>query len=128
MRRRTCGLRFSVVDAVAIFVCAVATVWLWQISPELALTLPVVLGHFFLFCNVFRIARRPELIWAAVFILNVSWWIVVGPFAWAHVLAIQLPLTAVLILLEMRKPRYHGIFSTRINRRHLDAYLHGEVD
>lgn len=28
-----------------------------------------VVGHFFLFCNVFRIARASELIWAGTFVV-----------------------------------------------------------
>ncbi|CAK0748261.1 hypothetical protein CCP3SC1_1760005 [Gammaproteobacteria bacterium] len=32
------------------------------------LLIGLVLGHFFLFCNVFRVTRQTELIWAGAFI------------------------------------------------------------
>jgi hypothetical protein len=71
--------------------------------------LPLVLGHFFLFCNVFRIRREYEYIWAAVWIVNYGAWLFSGAFTWWGVLAVQSPLTVVLIVLEMRSPEYHGI-------------------
>lgn len=60
----TCGMRFSVVDAVTLIVGAGVTVWAWAFVPDLALVVPFLLMHFFLFCNVFRVSRRPELIWS----------------------------------------------------------------
>jgi hypothetical protein len=67
--------------------------------------LPVTLGHFFLFCNVFGVRRRYELIWAAVFVANVGAWLLAGELRWLWVLAIQTPLTLLLILLERLRPR-----------------------
>lgn len=120
---RTWGFRFSATDAAAIAICAVATALLWRPSEGMAFLFPFVLGHFFLFCNVFRVRRKPELIWAAVFLANFGGWWLSGRFSWPGVMAIQLPLTALLIILEMRQPWYHGIFARRINRDRLDHYL-----
>lgn len=124
--RRTWGFRFSAVDAAAIAICTVATVLLWQPSEGMAFLFPFVLGHFFLFCNVFRVRRKPELIWAAVFLANFGGWWASGHFSWLGVMAIQLPLTATLIVLETRQPWYHGIFARRLNQEHLDQYLGDE--
>ena len=77
---RTCGFRFSLVDGAAIVVCAAATHTAWPALGPLSLVLPYVLGHFFLFCNVFRVRRPPELIWAGVFVLNFGVWMAVGGF------------------------------------------------
>ena len=126
-RPRTCGMRFSVVDALAIVVAAVGTALLWPLSPELAILVPFTLGHFFLFCNVFRVRRLPELVWAGVFLLNAGAWLLNGSFSWLGVCAVQLPLTAFLLWRETRMPWYHGVMCRRWNARHIEAYLRGEI-
>jgi hypothetical protein len=73
--------------------------------------IPIAAGHFFLFCNVFRLRRSYELVWTGVFIANVTVWLYLVDFSWAGVLAAQLPLTALLIAMEVRSSRYHGIGS-----------------
>jgi len=65
--------------------------------------------HFFLFCNVFRIRRSYELIWAAAFVVNLLAWQVAGAMSWPRVLAMQLPVTVLAIASEMRSRRYHGV-------------------
>lgn len=107
-RRR--GFRFSVTDLIAIMVCAVVTWLLWPVLDKIALLFPITLGHFFLFCNVFRIRRSFELIWAAAFIVNVGYSSFVPPFHWPTILAWQTPLTATLIVMECCSERYHGVF------------------
>lgn len=121
---RTWGMRFSPADAAAIAVGAGATAFLWPRSRELALLVPFTLGHFFLFCNVFRVARKPELLWAAAFLANYALWSLAGSFSWAGVCAVQFPLTAFLLWRETRLARYHGIFADRWNPR-LAEYLAG---
>ncbi|MHC4135708.1 MAG: hypothetical protein ACYS0K_12065 [Planctomycetota bacterium] len=105
------GFRFSARDAVALTAAAVAT---WLLLPRIgsfAWLFPFALGHFFLFCNVFRVRRGYELIWAAGFLLNFGAWAVSGAFDWLGVLAVQTPLTLLLIGVEIRSPRYHGVFA-----------------
>jgi hypothetical protein len=109
--RRRRGFRLSVADAAIIVVSAVAT---WRLLPVIgtyAWFVPIAVGHFFLFCNVFRIRRRYELIWAACFLGNVALWRFAGDeiTPWG-VLACQAPLTIGLIAMECLSPRYHGIF------------------
>lgn len=113
--RRTCGVRFSWIDGVAIVMGAILTVVVWPVTPEMALAIPFTLGHFFLFCNVFRVRRQPELIWSAVFLLNAGAWYASGHFSWLGLSAIQLPLTAFLLWRETTKPWYHGIACRRWN-------------
>ncbi len=105
------GFRFSVGDGIALAAAAVAT---WLLLPHIGFLawLPAVaLGHFFLFCNVFRVRRRYELVWAAGFLLNFGAWALSGAFDWLGVLAVQTPLTLLVIVLEIRSPRYHGVFA-----------------
>jgi hypothetical protein len=85
-----------------------------------------VVGHFFLFCNVFRVRRRPELVWAGIFIIVYSTSAVFAPNAWFVPLAIQAALTVAIIANEVRLPCYHGVVADRINPR-LHDYLTGNV-
>ena len=122
---RTCGFRFYPADAVILLLGLAATVALLPLAGSFALVIPAVLGHFFLFCNVFRIHRRLELIWTVVFVVNVVVWWSLDRFDWPTVLALQTPVTLGVITGEMRSPRYHGVLCRRINRQHLDDYLNG---
>jgi len=64
--RRTWGFRFSVFDAIILGVTAVGTPWLVRKIGAVGWIPAFVVLHFFLFCNVFRIRRVPELVWGAV--------------------------------------------------------------
>ena len=123
---RTCGLRFSWFDAGAIVMCGAATWLAWSWLGSMALLFPVALGHFFLFCNVFRIYRKYEYIWAVVFVLNVLMWVTLARFDWRLILATQTPVTATVIILQMRSPWYHGIGARKINKR-IDEFLSGGI-
>ena len=124
--RRTWGFRFSLADAVVIAVFLAAAGGLRCLGTPLWWLLLIVAGHFFLFCNVFRIGRRFEYFWAAILVLNVSLWSFLGLLAWPTVLACQIPITTVLILLNIRESRYHGVFAKRLNPR-LPDYLEGRI-
>jgi hypothetical protein len=124
---RTFGFRFSRTDGVALAVCLVSCLTLWGLTEGTIVLFPVVLGHFFLFCNVFRIARRLEYIWSGVFLVNYLGWALSGGFSWLGVLVIQTPVTISLILLMIRSPWYHGIFAGKWNRDHLRDYLAGRL-
>ncbi len=122
-RKRTAGFRFSVVDGCAIAICAGGVYGLWDILGTFVWILPFALGHFFLFCNIFRVRRGYELVWAALFLINFGVWFMTGRFSWPMVLAIQTPITLIAIGAEMRSPQYHGIFSRALNPN-LDTWLH----
>jgi hypothetical protein len=107
------GFRFSVVDGLFLALCAGATVLLRERLGPFVWIIAAAAGHFFLFCNVFRVRRSYELLWAAVFLANVAAWTWSGRFSWTAVLAVQLPVTALVVALEIRSPRYHGVFSRR---------------
>jgi hypothetical protein len=121
-RPRTWGFRFSATDAVVIAVCAAAALLLRGEGNPLWWLSLVVVGHFFLFCNLVRIRRSFELVWAAAFLVNCALWLLLGELGALPVLASQLPLTAWVVLMEVRSNRYHGILARRLNPR-LDAYL-----
>ena len=109
------GFRLSVSDIVVIVLsCVVASlltslVWWWGLVPGF------VVAHFFLFCNVLRMSRPLELLWATVFLVLSGATIACGIPGWPITVVISLIVTAFVTVLEMRKPSYHGIGWTRIN-------------
>lgn len=124
-RARIWGFRFSPSDAVAIGLFLSSAGALWHFGSPLGWLLVIAAGHFFLFCNVFRIARRRELIWAGLFLLNVTFWAWNESLTWTGVLLCQLPVTIALVLSDLRSAGYHGIFAKRLNPR-LNDYLKGQ--
>lgn len=123
---RTWGFRFSPTDALAICVFLGAAGVLWQQGSPLWWLLLIAAGHFFLFCNVFRIVRWRELVWAGLFVLNVGIWAWLDQLSWVWVLMCQLPITIWLVVTNMRAPGYHGVFAKRLNPR-LNDYLEGSI-
>lgn len=109
------GFRLSFIDATVLMAGAVGS-WLlaqetWWVGGAVAF----VVGHFFLFCNVFRIARTPELLWAGTFVLLSSATILWGLPGWPATFSASFLLACALIVREMRKPSYHGIAWRRVN-------------
>jgi hypothetical protein len=123
MSRRIPGFRFSVIDGAVIALFATATVALRPALGENILLGAGVLGHFFLFCNVFRVRRSIELAWAALFLVNTGAWAMAGGLAWWKVLAAQAPATLVAIGLELRSRAYHGVGWERINPQGARAWV-----
>lgn len=113
MSKATCfsppGFRFSVRDGVVISIAVVGSVFLWRTLGAMAMLFPIVVFHFFLFCNVFRVRRSLELIWAAAFVINVTCWSAFGNLNWLAILLVQSPITLLGIGLEMSSSTYHGI-------------------
>ena len=116
------GFRLSPLDAVVLAITAV-------ISPALHIAkipcwwlLPFVVGHFFLFCNVFRVRRSFELIWGVVLVCNYGAWMRGLNFHWLPVMLCQLPATLLVLLFEIRSEDYHGLLAQRVNPS-LPAYL-----
>lgn len=108
------GFRLSTMDLLVLVAGALGAIAAWRIAVEFAVLVATAILHFFLFCNVFRVARRPELAWSAVFLacvlvrptLGVPSLVVAGVVA---------ATTATVIWREMRKPSYHGVMWQRIN-------------
>jgi hypothetical protein len=107
--RPPAGFRFSWTDGVAIVVFALLTWSTWPLLGKMSILFPVVLGHFFLFCNVFRIPRKPELWWSAAFVVNVGVWLSFNRFTWSMVLLTQTPITLLVITRAVFGEDYHGI-------------------
>lgn len=123
---RTCGFRFSTTDAIVLLTGAIGVAMLAEKASELALLIGFTVGHFFLFCNIFRVRRGPEVIWSLVFLLNAVLSLQFDLYSFLIACLVQLPLTAYLLYRETRMPYYHGVFCHRWNREDIDGYLRGD--
>jgi len=108
------GAVFSFYDFAILFSAFVLTILGWKIVGAYSLFLVFVIGHFFLFCNVFRVRRKTELLWAIIFIINYLVCTILDYIDILWIFSIQLVVTLILILIEVRHPHYSGVFSTRI--------------
>jgi hypothetical protein len=111
----TPGFRLSLFDVVVLIAGMIGAFILGAQVWWLGVVIGFVVGHFFLFCNVFRIARKPELIWAAVFTILTGSTVVIGKLGWIVTFTLSFLVAVVLIYLETKKPHYHGIGWQKIN-------------
>lgn len=109
------GFRFSLIDAAVLVIGVVASIVLASTTAWLSFLIAFVIAHFFLFCNVFRIARPLELAWSVAFVVLTYCSVALGSPSWGVTVAVTLLVTAIVIVVEMRKPSYHGIQWRRIN-------------
>jgi len=115
MSKRAAGFHFSATDAVGVALCAAVTPLAWTRAGTYAWLIPVAMVHFFLFNNVFRIRKTFQLMWSGIFLIDFATWTALGEFSWLGVLAVQTPITAVLIWMELKSPRYRGVAAHKLN-------------
>ena len=124
-KHRTYSFRFSIIDFFVLVITMVSSVYLWQYTVEMSILILFVVGHFFLFCNIFRVRRGPELIWTGFFLANSTFWLVLLEENIIGLLVTTLIFTIIIIANELCLPCYHGIFAKNINKS-LDLYLTGK--
>ena len=101
---------------IAVLVCgAIAAVAFWPEAGWMGFIIAFVIGHFFLFCNVFRIARPLELAWSAVFVVLAAGTILTDTPGWPVTITVSLAVTVMAVVIAMRRPSYHGICWQWIN-------------
>jgi hypothetical protein len=116
-RKFSPGFRFSVGDGIILFIGFYVAMDTAAVRPWLGIAIGFVVAHFFLFCNVVRMERSGELAWASVLVLLAASTTVTGVPQWPVTLALSLAFTVALVVLEMRKSSYHGVFWRWINPR-----------
>ena len=109
------GFRLSPLDFVVLVGGTAAAGGVWLLAPSAAFVIVFVVAHFFLFCNVFRISRALELAWGALFAVLAGATVTTGLPGWPISALIALFATVVIVVLEMRKASYHGIFWQVVN-------------
>lgn len=109
------GPRFSLLDLFALVAGATAATAAGSVAWWAGLAVAIPLTHFFLFCNVFRVSRPPELLWAAVFIAFAAPTAVWGVPGWWPTAVGASGVAALVIASEMCKPSYHGLAWRWIN-------------
>ena len=103
------GFRLSVLDMTVLTVGVTAAFALANTVCWWGLVFGFVLGHFFLFCNVVRMSRPLELAWAAVFFFLAAATIALGTPGWRVTVSVSLFATVVVVVVQIRKPSYHGV-------------------
>jgi hypothetical protein len=109
------GFRLSLTDSAVILTGAIGTVLAAQVEWWMGASIGFVVGHFFLFCNVLRAARPLELAWSACFLALTITNIATGKPGWTATFGASLLVTLVVLMLQLRRPSYHGIAWQRIN-------------
>lgn len=109
------GFRLSVSDVIVLLIGALSSFLLHGMENPLGLIVFFTLAHFFFFCNILRMCRRYELIWAIFFLLLSTSMILFRLSNWLEMILIMLGMTTVLTVIQIRHPSYHGIFWKQIN-------------
>ena len=109
------GFRLSLFDVLILLGGLMGSIALGMRIWWAGMVVALVVVHFFLFCNVFRISRPPELIWAAAFVALAGSTIVTGLPGWVATPVLAVALSTFLIWRETRKADYHGICWKRWN-------------
>jgi hypothetical protein len=109
------GFRLSALDIGVLIIGAICSVLVGSQVPVLGVAIAFVVGHFFLFCNVIRLARPLELAWAAFFATIGGLTALTGYPGWPATFAASLVATLFVLAIQMRMPSYHGVLWQRVN-------------
>lgn len=103
------GFRLSELDVGILLLGFTAAVPLGKQFEPLGVAVLFTVTHFFLFCNVLRMHRVLEIIWAVSF---VSLWLFsfqVGFFTWGQTYLLIFGVTVVVSIIQVLLPSYHGV-------------------
>lgn len=109
------GFRLSLTDALVLVAGAAGSIAAARAEWWMGLIVGFAVGHFFLFCNVFRVARHLELLWSALFVALSACTIITGQPGWDVTIAATLVATLLVIVTQVRQPSYHGVAWQRFN-------------
>lgn len=109
------GFRLSTIDFLVLLVATAVSVEMGIMHDWIGGVIAFVVCHFFLFCNIFRISRPLELVWAGVFLVLAVCSVLFARPGWIATYGLSLVITVIVVAIEMRKPSYHGIWWQRIN-------------
>lgn len=116
-RKAEPGFRISLSDMVFILVIIVASAVLYVTlhSAVIAFVPLHLCAVFFLFCNVFRIRTRQEMVWVGSYVASAVYSMVTGENFWPLVLLVTTPMIVVVIAWAVVSGGYKGIFASSGN-------------
>lgn len=103
------GFRLSALDVIILVVGVVTAFALVMVVWWGGFVVGFVVAHFFLFCNVVRMARLLELAWAGVFVALAAATVALDAPGWPVTATVSLVATVAVVVVQMRKPSYHGL-------------------
>jgi len=109
------GFRLSAIDIIFIAIAILFCIYFFNIAKSISYIIGIVVGHFFLFCNIARMSRTPEIIWAVFFTLFTILSLKFNLVPLSLVFLASIVLSIMLVFLETRKPSYHGILWQKLN-------------
>lgn len=110
-QNETCGFRLSLRDVVFIALILVAAVVIYVVTEMLVVALiPVHLcAVFFLFCNVFRVRTRQELVWVVTYLASAVVAIFYDLPFWSVVLSVTMPVLIGVTIWAVMTGGYRGV-------------------
>lgn len=104
----TPGFRINGLDIAVLAVGVVGSVTMASYRLDSWVIVASAVFMFFCFCNVFRIRRPAETLWAVAYVIAISYALLRGQSLWMWSV-IMIAASAPLIIYECRAPSYHGI-------------------
>ena len=95
------GFRLSEMDVGFLMLGVCAAVLLARLDERLGMAVLFVLAHFFLFCNVLRMSRPLEQVWAAIFVLLAGSTFYFDFPPWNYTVAVMLVVTIILAFVQI---------------------------
>ncbi|MBF0157065.1 MAG: hypothetical protein HQL57_07780 [Magnetococcales bacterium] len=105
-RRFAPGFRLNLMDTLVLLVGVASSWYAAGLEWWMGAAIGWVVVHFFLFCNVLRLARRLELIWAGLYLTLSLATLLTGVPGWKVVFTVTFAATVVLGGVQMRHPAY----------------------
>ncbi len=111
------SFRLSAIDVIVLIVGGAASAYAMTVDRWFGVAIAFVVLHFFLFCNVLRMARGLELIWAGIFAALAIAAVTFDLLSWPAVFAVSAAVTVIVAVVEVRRPSYHGVGWQKVNPR-----------
>jgi hypothetical protein len=112
------GFFVSYGDVIVVVALALGCLPFWKEYRPIVQLIAFGVANFFLFCNVFRIYRNYEYFWGVTYVLNIATNVYLDNFDVRLIMALQIPITVIVIVMQMRTKYYHGIFWERLNPKY----------
>lgn len=109
------GLLFNFRDILLLVAGVAIALSLFPQASRMSLVTAMIIGHIFVFSNVFRISHSREFIWSGCFVLIGSVTIISGSAGWLYTIIMMLLICIFAVGINMQKPSYHGVFWRRVN-------------